>query len=298
MRARTWAQLGWFGLSTVLLRRRDPIIGSLIVTDRCNLACQHCAVANLRRIDYPFVSLRADMARLRDRGVRVLFLYGGEPFLWRDGPRSLPDLVREARSMGFPVVNVVTNGTRGLDLPDADVLMVSLDGTRAHHDQLRGHTHDRVLANVRAAPAANVCLYMAVNRVNLDDIEYVAELARDLDTVRAVAFNLHTPYPGTEHLSLTAAQRHDALARIARLKAGRYPVLDLVSAFPHLERAGPAPCPQCLIAEDGRTWVCGRCIEIPGLCEQCGFLFAGELTELFRGRPRVVMEAVRTYARL
>ena len=42
-----WAGLGWFGISTVLFRRRDPIVGSLIVTDRCNLACRHCAVAGI-----------------------------------------------------------------------------------------------------------------------------------------------------------------------------------------------------------------------------------------------------------
>ena len=52
--ARTWAQLGWLGLMTVLLRRHDPIVGSLILTDRCNLACRHCVVANIRRADYPF----------------------------------------------------------------------------------------------------------------------------------------------------------------------------------------------------------------------------------------------------
>ena len=296
MGARTWLQLGWFGLTTVLLRRTDPIVGSLIVTDRCNLACAHCAVANIRRINYPFEQLQADMRSLYSQGVRILFLYGGEPFLWRDGDRHLRDVVAEARRIGFLLVNAVTNGTCGLDLPDSDLLMVSLDGTREHHDQIRGRTYDRILANVQAAPRNNICLYMAINRINIDDIEHVCRLARDLPTVRAVSFNLHTPYPGTEHLTLTSAQRHEVCDRIGRLIHQGYPIMNIASALPRVaDGTAPHPCKQCVIVEDGEQWTCGRCIEIPGLCEQCGFLFASELSLLFRGNPRVVADALRMY---
>ena len=52
-----------------------------------------------------------------------------------------------------------------------------------------------------------------------------------------------------------------------------------------------------VIVEDGQQWVCGRCVEIPGLCEQCGYLFSAELSLLFSGRPRVVADAVHTYGR-
>jgi hypothetical protein len=65
---RTWAEFGWFGLTTILLRRTDPIVGSPIATDRCNLACAHCAVANIRRINYPFERLRADMHSMSAQG--------------------------------------------------------------------------------------------------------------------------------------------------------------------------------------------------------------------------------------
>jgi Fe-coproporphyrin III synthase len=292
----TWWALGWFGLTTVLLRRRDPIVGSLILTDRCNLACRHCAVANLRRVNYPFERLQADLRMMHDQGVRILFLYGGEPLLWRDGDRTLHDVVAEARRVGYLLVNVVTNGTFDLDLPDLDLVMVSLDGTREHHEAIRGHNYERVIENITAASADNICLYMAVNRINLDDIEHVCDLARDLPHVRAVSFNVHTPYPGTEDLSLTADQRRAVCARIARMIDEGYPVLNIRSALPRIaDGSAPRPCPQCVIVEDGEEWTCGRCIEIPGLCEQCGFFFAAELSLLFRGNPRVVRDALRLY---
>lgn len=296
---RTWVEFGWFGLTTVLLRRRDPIVGSLILTDRCNLRCQHCAVANIRRVDYPFPRVRSDLRSLHSQGVRILLLYGGEPFLWRDGERNLRDVIAAARDIGFPVVDVVTNGTRGVDLPEADLVLVSLDGTREHHDAIRGHTYDRILTHVAQARTANLCLYMAVNRINVDDVEHVAALARYLPTVRAVAYNLHTPYPGTEHLTLTPEQRRSACARIGELVRRGYPVATLPSVLPRIaDGTAHGPCPQCVIVEDGEQWTCGRCIEVPGLCQQCGFLFAAELTALFRGDPRAIIDALRSYRRL
>lgn len=294
-----WAGLGWFGLSTVLFRRRDPIVGSLIVTDRCNLACRHCAVANLRRVDYPFATLQQDLRRLRAQGVRILLLYGGEPLLWHDGTRTLRDVIAEARSLGFGWVGVVTNGTRGVDLPEADLVLVSLDGTREHHDAIRGRTYDRILAAIETATTPNLCLYMAVNRENVDDVEDVARLATALPAVRGVSYNLHTPYPGTEALTLDPGQRRDVCERITALIRDGYPVVNLAAALPRVaDLSAPRPCPQCVVVEDGEQWTCGRCSEIPGLCEQCGFTFAAELSLLFRGDPAVLAEVVRRYPSL
>jgi hypothetical protein len=171
---------------------------------------------------------------------------------------------------------------------------VSVDGTAEHHDTIRGHTYDRVMAHIAAAPRDNLCLYMAINRINLADIEQVARIADDLPTVRAVSFNLHTPYPGTGHRALTREQRREACTQIGRPIREGFPILNLASTLPAVaENAWPTPCHQCVIVEDGQQWVCGRCVEIPGLCQQCGYLFSAELSLLFRGRPRVVADAVR-----
>ena len=54
---------------------------------------------------------------------------------------------------------------------------------------------------------------------------------------------------------------------------------------------------RCVVMENGAGWTCGRCIEIPGLCEQCGFAFAAELSLVFQGNLPVVGEFLRTYLR-
>ena len=58
------------------------------------------------------------MQQLYDMGVRILFFCGGETFLWQDGELTIKDLVAEAKRMGFLIVNVVTNGTFPIDLPE------------------------------------------------------------------------------------------------------------------------------------------------------------------------------------
>jgi MoaA/NifB/PqqE/SkfB family radical SAM enzyme len=255
-------------------------------------------VANIRRINYPGEQVLADMRLLLAAGVKILMLYGGEPFLWRDDGLTLRDVVVEAKQMGFVMVNVVTNGTFGLDLPEADLIMVSVDGTREHHDEIRGTTYDRIMAHIEAAPTDNICLYMAINCINLDDVEQVCQTAQRLANVRAVSFNLHTPYPGTEHLALTREQRQDCCDKISGLIRQGYPILNLASTLPAIaENDWPTPCHQCLIVEDGQQWVCGRCVEVDGLCEQCGYLFSAELSLLFSGKPNVIADAVRTYGR-
>lgn len=47
--------------------------------------------------------------------------------------------------------------------------------------------------------------------------------------------------------------------------------------------------------EHGKLSTCGRCIDVPGLCEQCGYFFVAEYTLLFRGNPKIIFEMLHTY---
>jgi hypothetical protein len=49
--------------------------------------------------------------------------------------------------------------------------------------------------------------------------------------------------------------------------------------------------------ENGELSTCGRCIHVPGLCDECGYFFAAEYALVFRGNLRVITEMLRTYTR-
>ena len=285
-----------FGIKTVLLRKKDPILGTIILTDKCNLKCRHCSVNNITAVIHPYEQIKQEMKLLYEMGVRILFFCGGETFLWQDSGKNLRDLVVEAKEAGFLIVNVVTNGTFPIDLPEADLILLSLDGNREKHNQIRGNTYDTIINNIQQASSDNICFYMAINQINKDTIKDVCQKAMELANVRAVSFNFHTPYPDTKELALSREDKAGCCAVIARMIKEGAPVFNLKSAFPYLiNNTFPTPCRQCVVMENGRLSICGRCIDVPGLCSQCGYFFAAEYTLLFRGNVKIIWEMLRTY---
>lgn len=298
MKTTSFLKLVAFGASTILFRRKKEILGTIILTDKCNLSCKHCAVNNITAAVHPYHQIRQEMELLYKQGIRILFFCGGETLLWKDGGKNVKNLVREAKEMGFLIVNLVTNGTFEIDIPEADLILLSLDGDRECHNYIRGKTYDLILDHVRSATAGNICFYMAINKTNKADIGAVARLARDEKNVRAVSFNFHTPYPGTEYLSLTPEEKQECCDEITRCMDDGCPVFNLKSAFPYIVHNNfPTPCHQCIVMENGKQSVCGRCVDIPGLCDKCGYFFAAEYSLVFQGNWRVIADMLKTYTK-
>lgn len=296
MKFSSFMYLAGFGVKTILFRQKKPILGTVIVTDKCNLHCKHCSVNNITAVIHPYAQIKQEMQQLFDMGVRILFFCGGETFMWQDSGRNIRDLVIEAKQMGFMIVNVVTNGTFPLDLPEADLILLSLDGDRERHNAVRGDTYDRIMENIAAATSDNICFYMAINQINKNAVRDVCALARDTKNVRAVSFNFHTPYPDTKELALSKEEKAQCCEDIKSMMKQGAPVFNLKSAFKHLiNNSFSTPCHQCVVMENGRLSTCGRCIDVPDLCSQCGYFFVAEYTLLFRGNIRIIFEMLKTY---
>ena len=93
-----------------------PFIGGIVINDRCNLNCIHCSVANRDIPDLTFEEVEIGLRKLYAMGMRYLYIEGGEPFLWRDNSKSLKDVIRLAREIGFRFIVVYTNRTFPLSL--------------------------------------------------------------------------------------------------------------------------------------------------------------------------------------
>ena len=193
---------------------------------------------------------------------------------------------------------VVTNGTFPLDLPEADLILLSIDGDKDKHNDIRGPVYDTIMKNIEAATSDNICFYMAINKINKDTISDVVHTAHKMKNVRAVSFNFHTPYPDTKELALTKDEKAECCKEISKLIDEGMPVFNLKSSMPYLINNNfPTPCYQCVVMENGKLSVCGRCIDVPGLCEQCGYWFVAEYTLLFKGKLKVIFEVLKTYTK-
>ena len=168
--------------------RPGPRSLHLHVTQRCNLECETCFVAEFLRRAPDRMSL-ADIVRLFDAAVRARFsrltVTGGEPFLRRD----LPEILAAARPR-FRWVALTTNGTALTESSARSVaglvdwINVSIDGATAEvHDRIRGQgAFERTLKGVRTLaasgfPMRRVSLNPTVTRLNHRDLEDVLDIA-------------------------------------------------------------------------------------------------------------------------
>ncbi len=296
MKLSSFMHFAKFGIKTILFNKKDVILGTIIVTDKCNLSCKHCSVNNINCVIYPYEQIKKEMEKLYNMGVRILFFCGGETLLYKDKDKTIRDLVIEAKNMGFLIVNLVTNGTLPINVPEADLILLSLDGNRGKHNEIRGDTYDTILENIKNATSDNICFYMAINQINKDCIEDVCLLAKNTKNVRAVSFNFHTPYPNTKHLYLNKEEKAVCCEKIAKMMKEKVPVFNLKSAFKYIiNNTFDTPCNQCVVIENGKVSTCGRCIDIPNLCEKCGYFFVAEYTLIFKGNIKVIFDMLKTY---
>jgi radical SAM protein with 4Fe4S-binding SPASM domain len=173
-----------------------PSLRYLLVhlTRRCNLACAHCYLGEAQAVDLPLESLRTLLDDFEQGGGLRLLLSGGEPLLH-------PDFWKiDALLPSYDVRSVLlTNGTLIDDETAARLhtheVQVSLDGTRAAHDTLRGDgSFDAAVAGLRAARRAGleVSIASTVNALDLDDFDELAALADELDVWQ---WNIDVPSP-------------------------------------------------------------------------------------------------------
>ena len=108
-------QLGYGEFSERLHRhlegQRIPISGSLEVTMRCNLRCQHCYIPIEQRASHKDQELSQEeieriLDQISDAGCLWLLLTGGEPLLRRD----FLDIYIYAKRKGL-ILTLFTNGT-------------------------------------------------------------------------------------------------------------------------------------------------------------------------------------------
>ena len=65
-----------------LVGRKRPLLGGIKLTHECNLACIHCPYHRRHKESLSFQQAISSLKALHQRGVRIIIIEGGEPFLW------------------------------------------------------------------------------------------------------------------------------------------------------------------------------------------------------------------------
>jgi radical SAM protein with 4Fe4S-binding SPASM domain len=179
------------------------------LTERCNLRCAHCyqgaelpqevPLPRLLEILGQFESMLADL-RQRASPARLpahLTLTGGEPFVRQDFLDFLEIIASRSQRYSFAIL---TNGTliepelaRTLKRLGPRFVQVSLEGTQATHDRIRGPGNfERTVSAIRALRAEQIPTFVSftAHRDNFREFPSVARLGQALDVTRVWADRL------------------------------------------------------------------------------------------------------------
>jgi MoaA/NifB/PqqE/SkfB family radical SAM enzyme len=172
-------------LARAAVSTRHPVLVTLVVTRRCNLACGYCNEYDHVSQPVPTEALLARVDRLADLGTSIVTISGGEPLLHPE----LDRVVAHVRRRGM-VATVITNGypltrrlVERLNEAGLDYLQISIDNVKpdaVSRKSLDLLDRKLVLLAETAGFAVNVNSVVGAGVENPEEALVVAERAREL----------------------------------------------------------------------------------------------------------------------
>ncbi|MBN2695189.1 radical SAM protein [bacterium] len=279
-------------LKRAILKEKNPFIAGLVVGEICNLNCKHCNVSNISsKNDLKYNEIITGLKTLYKKGIRLLAITGGEPFLWRDGEYNIESIIKKAREMGFLIISLYTNGTISLNT-SADDLFVSIDGLKDSGSKLRGDVYDSVIDNIKNSKHNNIIINSTINNKNKDEIELLCQYLSKINNIKGVFFYFHTPYYGIDELFIPFEERKQIILKLIELKK-KYNILNSTAAlwdvyYDRWER----PSDLCLVYANNRLYKCCRSVGKDDVCKECGYLGYPEVINITKLKVSAILSAL------
>jgi MoaA/NifB/PqqE/SkfB family radical SAM enzyme len=213
--------------------RGRPFVLSHGINARCNLSCRFCEYWRHpgREMSTPEILRMLDEAQ--NFGIGVYNAWTVEPLLRED----LPEILRHAKDLGL-TTSLITNGLllrqRAKELPDLDLLSVSVDGIRSYKE-LRGIDLQSVLEGIRAAQQAGheILMNCVISGKNVGELEDLVHLAQSLGCWISFepmheSFGIEEKVWGSLRIQDIPAYE-EALERLIELKREGAPIINSVT---------------------------------------------------------------------
>ena len=230
--------LGQWFLRARFFGRTAPLQTVLFITDKCNLRCKHCSVyGSAGYKQRSFEDIVEDMNYSYKLGSRFIDLEGGEPTLWKEGDRTINDIIDAAMKIGFFSVTVTTNAQQDFSWIRPQSIWVSMDGVGEYHDRIRGEgSFARLEKNISQSEFKHICVNMVVNALNYESLDAAMEYAKSNPAIEQISINFHTPYPGTEYLMLPTEKKVEIIDKVIAYKKKGYPIMNSISGLKLMKR--------------------------------------------------------------
>lgn len=288
----TWFLSQWFGC-------KKPLINTMIITSECNLRCEHCALygdadKGIPRLQLSWNMIQTKLLEWYKKGARIAYFEGGEPTLWKDGDKTLTDVIELAKQIGYFSTGYTTNGTQPL-VENSDVISVSLDGLEPIHDAIRGKgVFQSLLRQLQSSQHPNIFANITLSRTNLDHFTPLVESLSLIPAISGIMFNFVTPPPSQNQLS--GEEKKIALDKIMQLKKKGHRIVNTWTSLRALkqenwEKRCPAWMSVFVLPDESETTGCP--MKSTESCQSCGFDAVREYYYISRGHPAVILGLLR-----
>ena len=272
-----------------IIKKEEPLVLGLIVTDKCNLSCKDCRVSNTGRPSLTMHQIKSKLNKFYEKGFRELYIEGGEPFLWKDKNYVLEDIIDTAKEIGYYHVHVYTNGLSSLKTK-ADVIWVSIDGLKDKYTYMRGDHFDEVIKNVKESNHPKIAIVYVINTINKDRMEDFLKFVKKENLSRlGVMFYFHTPYYGIDDLFICFDERKKIIDKLIDYKKLGLPVFNSYAGLDDLKTGNwKRPSKTYMITDVDGDYICCR-YNSEEVCRECGY---GACTEI-SGAQKLKISAIK-----
>ena len=285
----------WF-VCAKFFRVRKPLQSVIFITNRCDLSCKHCSVyEHQHSISKTIKQIEEELKYAYRKGSRFVDFEGGEPVLWKDEEKTVNDLIRIAKQVGFFSCTITTNAQTPFKNCLADSIWVSLDGVGEVHNTIRGQgTFEKLEKNISECGHSEVSVNMVINNQNYANVAQTVEYVKNSPYIKFISLNFHTPYIGTEYLFLDWEKRAKIIDEVLKMKKLGYPIMNSKSGLKLMKHNNFKK--QCWVSNfilvDG-----SRLDECPGksanMCDRCGYGMASEMKSVFSFKMDTLLAGVR-----
>ena len=211
--------------------KKRPFVLSHAINSRCNMRCSFCEYWKEKGPQMELEEIFSLLDEARAFGILAYNAWTAEPLLRED----LPEILAHAKELGM-ITSLITNGLllekRADELENLDYLSVSVDGISSYRD-IRGIEFDRILPGIIKAKEIMknpLLLNCVISGKNLDDIEELIRLAKDLDV--KISFEPMYEFKGIdkgawENMGIRDTDKYRrTVTRIMEMKKEGYPIIN------------------------------------------------------------------------
>ncbi len=286
-----------------ILKKKIPLQPVLFINNICNLKCKHCDVIENEKYSKTYDEIERELIYSYNLGSRFVDFEGGEPTLWEDikdnKKYALKDLITLAKKIGFFSTTITTNLKNPLEIDNADLIWVSIDGTKESHNLNRGEeSFDKIVENLELIKnnkklRGRVNVNMVISQLNKKDIKKTVEFVKNHPVLNKIALNFYTSCDKNDELFIKKEEKNELIDLIIKLKKEKYPIMNSFSGLLSSKEKVDNSC--CFmtnfITPDGKKY--DKCpIKDEKECDDCGLLMMGEMKNVYNLNPQTLLSAL------